>query len=75
LSTDRCQSSYELIAMSLNGSRQKFIARVGIDQRGVDAACGTDRVTVDGRDVGRADFSAESRDGHLQALADWIAGE
>ena len=74
MSSDR-NTTVELLALNLNGSRQKFLSRVKVQQVGYDRAAGTDRVVVDNRDLGRADFSDESRDNHLAALAYWIATE
>ena len=67
--------SYELVAISLNGSQHRFRQRIMLGQTVTDKRCGTDRVLIDDRDLGRADFSAESRDNHLAALASWIAQE
>ena len=61
-------NSYEIVSMNLNGSRQHFQARVHLEP-----STAGDRLLVDGSDQTDADWSPESRDNHLAALADWLA--
>jgi hypothetical protein len=77
--TDVGRSSYEIVAMNMNGHQQRFRAAVTIDSRPSTGDQGGPGSTlpflmIEGK-PSSADATAEMRDNHLDALARWIEEE